>query len=144
MTKVHTSGQGRCRCGAVKSLKFNRKSHPIQYPFFWGCVKYTSYDRASHDSAKSQAGSVWATLSEVGMSLLPTDAKHLHSKFSTLLGEIEAAKDFVEIEQFNKVYGVPSESLPTKGVEDVISSLRDLLVAVIHLFQKKLRKTITY
>ena len=63
------------------------------------------------------------------MSLLPTDAKHLHSKFSTLLEEIEAAKDFVEIEQFNKVYGVPSESLPTKGAED-ISSLCNLLVAV--------------
>ena len=64
------------------------------------------------------------------MSLLPTDAKRLYSKLSTLLGEIEAAKDFVDIEQFNKVYGVPSESLPTKGAEDVIFSLRDLLVAV--------------
>lgn len=91
-------------------------------------MEYTSYDRASHDSAKSQAGSVWAILSDVGMS--PTDAKHLHSKCSTLLGEIEAAKDFVEIDQFNKVYGGPSESLPMKGVEDVISSLRDILVAV--------------
>ena len=70
-------------------------------------MKYTSYDRASHDSAKSQAGSVWAILSEVGMSLLPTDAKHLHSKCSTSLGEIEAAKDCVEIDQFNKVYGNP-------------------------------------
>ena len=28
------------------------------------------------------------------------------------------------------VYGGPSESLPIKGVEDVISSLRDILVAV--------------
>ena len=131
MTKEHTSGHGRCHCGAVKSLKFKWKSHPIQYPsFFWGCVKYTSYDRTSHDSAKSQAGSVWAILSDVGISLLPTDAKHLHSKCSTLLGEIEAANDFVEIDQFNKVYGGPSESLPIKGVEDVISSLRDILVAV--------------
>ena len=62
--------------------------------------------------------------------MLPTDTKHLHTKCSTLLREIEAAKDFVAIDQFNKVYSGPSESLPMKGVEDVISSLHDLLVAV--------------
>lgn len=145
MTKEHISGQGRCRCGAVRSLKFKWKSHPIQYPsFFWGCVKYTSYDRALHDSAKSQGGTVWAIVSEVGMSLLPTDARHLHTKCSTLLGEIEAAKDFVEIDQFNKIYGGPPKSMPAKNFDDVLSSLHDLLTAIdsLILFQKKLRKTI--
>ena len=53
-----------------------------------------------HDSAKSQAGTVWVILTEVGISLLPTDAKHLHAKCSTLLWEIEASKDFVQIDQF--------------------------------------------
>ena len=110
---------------------FKWKSHPIQYPsFFMGCVKYTSYDRAQHDSAKSQPGTVWAILSEVGISLLPADARHLYAKCSTLLGEIEAAKDPVDVDQFNKIYGGPSESLPLKGVDDVISALRDLKTAV--------------
>ena len=131
MTKEHSSGHGRCRCGAIKSLKFKWKNHPIQYPsFFWGCVKYTSYDRAMHDSAKSQGGTVWAILTEVGVSLLPTDAKHLHAKCSTLLGEIEASKDFVQIDQFNKVYGGPPETLQPKRIEDVCISLRDLLAAI--------------
>ena len=39
MTKEHISGQGRCWCGAVKSLKFKWRNHPLQYPsFFWGSV----------------------------------------------------------------------------------------------------------
>ena len=118
MTKEHISGQGRCCCGAVRSLKFKWKSHP----FFLGCVKYTSYDRALHNSAKSQGGTAWAILSEAGMSLLPTDARHLHTKYSTLLGEIEAAKDFVEIDQFNKVYDGPPKSMPAKDFDDVFTS----------------------
>ena len=84
------AGQGRCRCGAIKSLKFKWRTHPIQYSsFLWGCVKYTSYDRALHDSAKSQADTVWAILADVGMSLLPTDAQHLYTKSADLLGEME-------------------------------------------------------
>jgi hypothetical protein len=101
MTKEYVAGRGRCRCGAVKSLKFKWKSHPIQYPsFFWGCVKYTSYDRVQHDSAKSQPGTVWAILVEVGISLFPADARHLYTKCSSLLSEIEAAKDAGDIDQF--------------------------------------------
>lgn len=131
MTKEHISRQGRCRCRAVKSLKFKWKNHPLQYPsFFWGCVKYTSYDRSLHDSAKSQGGTVWAILTEVGMSLLPTDAKHLHAKCSSLLGEVKASKDFDQIDQFNKLYGRPPETLPIKRVQDVVRSLRELVASV--------------
>ena len=47
--------QGRCKCGAVKSLKFKWMEEAIPYPsFFWGCVKYTVSDRSLHDSASTR------------------------------------------------------------------------------------------
>ena len=63
-----------------------------------------SYDLVQHDSARSQPGTVWTILVEVGISLLPTDARHLYAKCSTLLSEIEAANDPVYIDQFNRLY----------------------------------------
>ena len=45
-------GQGRCKGGAIKSLKFKWKEEPISHPsFFWGCVKYTVSERSLHDPA---------------------------------------------------------------------------------------------
>ena len=56
-------GQGCCKCGAIKSLKFKWKEEPIPHPsFFWGCVKYTMSDRSLHDSAKSCSDSIWEAL----------------------------------------------------------------------------------
>ena len=88
MTPSYQEGNGRCRCGGVKSLKFKWKQSPIDLPsFFGGCVKYTHNDRHLHDSAKSCPGTTWKIMEKHRMSMMPSDIRLLYDRCSCLLTE---------------------------------------------------------
>ena len=56
--------QGRCRCSAVKVIKF---ATLIPHPsFFWGCSKYTPVDVYSHDKGIPIKRSCWTILDPEG------------------------------------------------------------------------------
>ena len=78
-------GQGRCKCGAAKSLKFKWKDQPISHPsLFWGCVKYTASDRILYDAAKSCSDSVWIALNKYPITITIKDCHALLDKCSNL------------------------------------------------------------
>ena len=108
MTPSYQAGNGRCRCGGVKSLKFKWKQNPlarvyftqppkkegwsIDHPsfldhpsFFGGCVKYTHNDRHLHHSAKSCPGTTWKIMEKHRMAMMPSDVRLLYNRCSHLL-----------------------------------------------------------
>ena len=118
-------GQGRCKCGAVKSLKFKWKEEPIPHPsFFWGCVKYTISDRSLHDPAKSCSDSIWEALDKYRMTIGIKELEVLLDKFTRLHTDwIEKEASTVDLDLYTKVYGGPCKMLPFTSAKQVCAML---------------------
>ncbi len=123
-------GQGRCKCGAVKSLKFKWKDQPIPHPsFFWGCIKYTASDRFLHDPAKSCSDSVWIALDKYRITITIKDCHALLDKSSDLHTDFIAREEVstTDLDLFTKIYGGPQKMLPFRSIKQVCKMLETVL-----------------
>ena len=123
-------GQGRCKCGALKSLKFKWKDQPIPHPsFFWGCVKYTASDRFLHDPAKSCSDSVWIALDKYRITITIKDSQALLDKCSSLhtdwIQREEAST--TDFDLYTKIYGGLQKMLPFSSTKQVCTMLKNVL-----------------
>ena len=151
LSEYWEEGQGRCRCSAVKVIRFGWKLSPIPYPsFFGGCSRYTPQDAYSHDKGIPIKKSCWNILdpdSETrGKSAHISDKEldRLATKFN-LVHEYWADRSDEDAEGMLKYasayYGALQEDLPLTNIESVyktidklrfeIQGLRDERVAAI-------------
>ena len=135
MTNAWRPGEGRCRCGSCKKLKFSWKISPTPYPsFFWGCVNYTRQDPQRHDRAQPCSGSLFTCLAKYFPFIATADLTILQEKVN------EVFKDWTEKEEVTsddykhatQLYGGPKDQLPHTSQAGV-SSLLQKLAGDIHL-----------
>ena len=130
---------GRCKCSAVKALRFGWHSNPIPHAsFFWGCSKFSPLEPSSHDKAIPFRTSLQKTL----------DDKHGKPDFisdkdlQVLSQKLLLAKNFwdeketVDEELFKhatSLYGphFNSKQHILSGLDTIIANLADLLDARI-------------
>ena len=122
-------GQGRCKCGALKSLKFKWKDQPIPHPsFFWGCVNYTTSDCFLHDPAKSCSDSVWIALDKYSITITIKDSQALLDKCSSLRTDwIQREASTTDFDLYTKIYGGPQKMLPFSSTKQVCTMLKNVL-----------------
>ena len=131
MTNAWRPGEGRCRCGSRKRLKFSWKTSPMPHPsFFWGCVNYTRQDPQRHDRAQPCSGSLYNCLAKYVPSIATSDLTILKERVN------EVCKDWKEMEEVysdnykhaTQLYGGPEDQLPhtsQDGVSSVLQKVAD-------------------
>ena len=140
LTQYWEDPQGRCKCSAVKVIRFGWKTSPIPHPsFFWGCSKYTPIDSYAHDKGVPTNKSCWAILDpdshNRGKSshISDTELDRLASRLA-LVDDFWSTREEEEddLQQLltaaSKHYGGRSEDLPladVASVQTVINLIRD-------------------
>ena len=142
LTQYWSTDAGRCKCSAIKIIRFGWKTSPIPYPsFFWGCFQYTPIESHSHDKGIPIKKSCWVVLGpnsdNRGLSAHISDAElaRLENKF-TLVDEFwsEDIQDLEDgtIEQHvrsaSTLYGGQEKELPLRDISSVrkaVTTLRD-------------------
>ena len=122
---------GRCKCSAIKNLRYGWRTTPIPYPsFFWGCCRYTVVEAGMHDKGVPVRDSLW--------NIVDSDDKigRVSDRDLTLLAQkVDTAmlfwKDPPEqcdmlFEHASKFYGGPESTLPYKSKESIIEALKEI------------------
>ena len=133
-------GQGRCKCGAMKSLKFKWKENPVPHPsFFWGCVKYTVSDRSLHDSAKSCSDPIWEALDKYRITISIKDAKALLDKCSRLHTDWIQREEATgtDLDLYTKIYGGSCKFTSTKQVRAMLEKVCKMIDDCIPVEENK-------
>ena len=141
LTEYWQHAAGRCKCSAVKVIRFGWKTSPIPNPsFFWGCSRYTPADAFMHDKGVPIKRTCWDVLGDMenrgkSADLSDSELERLANKF-ILVDEfwLETVPDLEEttIQQYvtsaSLLYGGPTQQLPLADIEavkKVVQCLRD-------------------
>ena len=125
-------GQGRCKCGATKSLKFKWKEEPIPHASFSGGVSNILSDRSLHDSAKSCSDSIWEALGKYRMIIGIKDLEALLDKCCRLHSDWIQREEVTgtDLDLCPKVYGGPHKMLPFTSAKQICAMLEKVLKIV--------------
>ena len=139
MTDHWGSEQPKCKCGAVKIIRYKWKTQPIPHPsFFWGCVKFTPPDALHHDKATSYRHSVFDAVSNGQDFMLDKDLSGLADKLSEALSFWNSGESTSEdLEAASQSYGGPESLLPFRSTAAVTQALRKISSSLVKIHEER-------
>jgi hypothetical protein len=138
-----TAEIGRCKCSAIKILRYGWHTTPIPYPsFFWGCCRFSVADAGMHDKGVPMRDSLWNIVEaddKIGC-VSDRDLTLLTQKINTAIVFWKDPQEQCDalFEHASKFYGGPTESLPYKDKEVVIEALQEVCECLQELSQDRL------
>ena len=119
------SEQPKCKCSAIKIIRYKWKTHTIPHSsFFWGCVKFTPPEALQHDNATAYRHSVFDVVSNGQDFILDDDFPSLVDKLTEAISFWNIRECTAEeVEAASQNYGGPSSVLPLSSAECVVQAL---------------------